>query len=57
MRKRSAGGSITAANTNKTLSQNTVTVNLSSHGDRVVVMEEILRRDGEIAVDDVQDDY
>jgi len=30
--------------TNKTLFQNTVTVNLLSHGDRVVVMEEATHR-------------
>jgi len=41
----------------KTLFQNTVTVDLSSHGDRVVVMEEATRRRGKIVKDDVRDDY
>jgi hypothetical protein len=42
--------------TDKTLFQNTVTVNLPSHGDRVVVMEDANRRGGKIAEDDVRDD-
>lgn len=42
---------------NKMLFQDTVTVNLSSHGDRVVVMEEVLRRGGRIVEADVVDDY
>jgi hypothetical protein len=42
---------------NKTLFQSTVTVNLLSHGDRVVVMEEARRRRGTIVEDDVRDDY
>jgi hypothetical protein len=43
--------------TNKTLFQNTITVNLPSHGDRVVVMEEATRRRAKIVEDDVRDDY
>jgi hypothetical protein len=43
--------------TNKTLFQSSVTVNLSSHGDRVVVLEEATRRHGKVVEDDVEDDY
>jgi len=43
--------------TNKTLFQNTVAVSLASHGDRVAVMEEAMRRRGKIVEDDVKDDY
>jgi hypothetical protein len=43
--------------TNKSLFQNTVTANLSSQGDRVVVMEEARRRGGEIIEDEVIDDH
>ena len=46
-----------SSHTNKTPFQNTVTVNLSTHGDRIVVMEEATRRHGEIVKDDVKDDY
>jgi hypothetical protein len=42
--------------TNKTLFQNTVTVNLLSHGDRVVVMEQATHRGGKVVEDDVKDD-
>jgi hypothetical protein len=41
--------------TNKTLSQNTVTVTLASHGDRVVVAEEVSRRGGHLIEDTVED--
>ena len=41
----------------KTLFQNTITVNLLSHGDRVMVMEAARRRHGKIVEDDVRDDY
>jgi hypothetical protein len=34
-----------------------VTVNLSSHGDRVVVMAEATRRHGNLVEDDMEDDY
>jgi hypothetical protein len=46
-----------SAYTNKALTGRTVTVNLMSHGDRVEVMEEVLRRGGQILEDDVEDDY
>jgi aspartate 1-decarboxylase len=41
----------------KSLFLNTVAVHLSSHGDRVVVMEEVFRRRGKILEDCVADDY
>jgi hypothetical protein len=43
--------------TNKTLFQNTITVNLLSHGDRVMVMEAARRRHGKIVEDDVRGNY
>jgi hypothetical protein len=42
--------------TNKTLFQNTVTVTVFSHGDRVVILEEARCRGGTIVEDDVQHD-
>lgn len=41
----------------KSLFQNSVTVRLHSHGDRVVILEEALRRRGRVVKDDVVDDY
>jgi hypothetical protein len=43
--------------TNKELWQNTVSVTLPSHGDRVVVLEEAQERGADILEDDVEDDY
>jgi hypothetical protein len=42
--------------TNKSLSKDTVTVNLRSHSDRVVVVEEAKARGGTIVTDNVQED-
>jgi hypothetical protein len=39
-----------------TLSKDTVTVNLRSHSDRVVVLEEAKARGGTIITDNVQED-
>ena len=42
--------------TNKTLFQNTITVNVLSHGDRVAIMEEARRQHGTFVEDEVHDD-
>ena len=42
---------------NKTLSGRNVEVNLFSHGDHFVVMEEARERGGKITKDNIEDDY